>query len=46
MQGSSRTKGSFTWQLRKEDLQDRLDTDVAEACRNIPEDISVLTVGV
>jgi hypothetical protein len=36
-------KGTFSWQLRKEDLQDRLDTDMAAACRNIAK-TAVLTV--
>ncbi|KAF6266282.1 Alpha/Beta hydrolase protein [Scenedesmus sp. NREL 46B-D3] len=36
-------KGSFTWHLRKEDLQDRLDTDMAAACGSIAE-TAVLTV--
>lgn len=42
MSGRS-TKGPFSWQLRKEDLQDRLDTDMAAACSSIAR-TAVLTV--
>lgn len=37
------SKGSFTWQLTREDLQDRLSTDVAAACAAIKQ-TAVLTV--
>jgi hypothetical protein len=36
-------KGPFTWQLRKEDLQDRLNTDMAAACSSLNK-TAVLTV--
>jgi hypothetical protein len=36
-------KGPFTWQLRKEDLQDRLNTDMAAACGSIAK-AAVLSV--
>ncbi|WIA35809.1 hypothetical protein OEZ86_004196 [Tetradesmus obliquus] len=42
MSGRSR-KGPFSWQLRKEDLQDRLDTDMAAGCSSIAR-TAVLTV--
>jgi hypothetical protein len=44
MSGHSRSRGKFTWWLRKEDLEDRLATDVAAACRQIPATSAVLTV--
>lgn len=37
------SKGSFTWQLTKEDLEDRLSTDMAAACAAIRR-TSVMTV--
>lgn len=46
MSGRSRSRGPFTWWLRQEDLQDRLDTDVATACAQIPASTAVLTVRV
>jgi hypothetical protein len=44
MQGRSRARGAFTWQLTKADLDDRLATDVAAACAAIPPSVRVLTV--
>jgi len=44
MSGFSRSRGSFCWWLRQEDLRDRLSTDVAGACRQIPDSTAVLTV--
>jgi dipeptidyl aminopeptidase/acylaminoacyl peptidase len=36
-------KGSFTWRLRKEDVDDRLSTDMSAACSQIQK-TAVLTV--
>jgi hypothetical protein len=44
MQGRRRATGAFTWQLTQEDLDDRLSTDVAAACRSVPAATAVLTV--
>lgn len=44
MRGRSRARGEFTWLLTKDDVTDRLQTDVAAACAAIPAATRVLTI--
>jgi hypothetical protein len=43
MRGRSRARGEFGWLLTREDLEDRLSTDVAAAAAAIPPGVRVLT---
>ena len=44
MSGRSSSRGSFSWYLKSEDLQDRLDTNMSSACSSIAASVAVMTV--